>query len=205
MAEDRDNTLVQKIKRGDEHAFNILVDRHKKKAFSIAYNFVNNIEEAKELSQEAFLRVHKSINKFNEKSSFYTWFYRILINLCIDHKKKKSLNSTPFSQIPGKRFEGRDNPEDHYEDKQSPQPVDRIISKELNKKIEKAMTFLSENQRKVFVLRTYEQMTIKEIAGLMSCREGTIKSHLHRAIKNLKRKLHGSITETQKPIKGNNG
>ncbi|MFH2057903.1 MAG: sigma-70 family RNA polymerase sigma factor [Pseudomonadota bacterium] len=195
MGDDKDNILVYRIQHGDRHAFNALVNNHKKKAFAIAYNFVNNVEDAKELSQEAFVKVYKAIGQFRQGSSFYTWFYRILINLCLDFKKKKRLNVTLFSQFKHKNSHDNGNMVAQVEDKKTKNPLEKLISQEKKKKIEQAISFLPDKQRMVFILRNDEQMSLKEIAVYMDSKEGTIKSHLHRAVKNLQKQFKEEIHE----------
>ncbi len=189
MAKTRDDILVQRFKQGDEKAFNALVNLYRQKAFAIALTFVNNIEDAQELSQEAFIKVYNSIDKFRQQSGFYTWFYRILINLCLDFKKKKQVKTILFSQFKKNNSGPMNFAEQIKDPKNNDHPLRRLISKEKNKEIEAAIALLPGNQRMVFILRNYEGMSIKEIAACMDCREGTIKSHLHRAVKKLRESL----------------
>ena len=118
MAEDNDRYLVWRLKNGENEAFRELVSKYRSKAFGIAYNYVHNVEDAKELSQEAFVKVYRSIKNFNEKSSFFTWFYRLLINVCLDFRKKKRLPTISFSQFEQNNEYDGANTADWVEDKQ---------------------------------------------------------------------------------------
>src|SRR6188472_1596243 len=85
----RDEQLVELCRQGERHYFDVLVRRYMEKAFRIAFNFTRNTETAKDLSQDAFLRAFANINQFDGRSSFYTWFYRIVVNLCLDHARRR--------------------------------------------------------------------------------------------------------------------
>ncbi len=193
MIKQEDIHLVQRLKQGDEEAFTELVDKYKGKAFSIAYNFVNNIEDARELSQEAFVKVYNSIDKFQEGSTFYTWFYRVLVNLCLDFKKKKRLKTISFSQFKHNQSDDGSDPMERIKDEQAQSPSEKLLIKEQNERIGQAVKSLPEKQRIVFILRNYENMPLKEIALYIKSREGTVKSHLARAVK----KLQELLTEMQ--------
>ena len=189
-----DGPLIRRLKRGDEDAFTELVNLYKRRAFSVAYRILNNIEDAKEISQEAFVRVYRSIDRFREDSNFYTWFYRILVNLCMDAKKKKGIASVPFSFF--RRNDGSDNQivETWSGNTKMDGPLDSLLNKELNDKITAAIDALPEKQRTVFILRNYEAMSLKDIAESMHCAEGTVKSHLSRAVRGLRGQL-GHVSE----------
>ena len=177
--------LVQSMKQGDERAFTEMVDKYKKKAFAIAYRFTNNVEDAKDLSQEAFVKVYRCIGSFRGESSFLTWFYRILTNLCIDFKRRRSI-IIPFSQFRKKAEGNESNTEERMlEDKGGIAPGKALLAKELNEKLTQAIEFLSAKQKIVFVLRNFEGLALKEIAKIMNCAEGSVKSHLARAVKKL--------------------
>ncbi len=189
MGKSQDDILVYRFKQGDEKAFNALVNLYKHKAFAIAFHFANNVEDAQELSQEAFMKVYNSIDRFRQDSGFYTWFYRILINLCLDFNKKKRVKSIPFSQFFKKNSNNMNFEEGIEDNKKTEQPLGRLISKEKNREIDAAIALLPGNQRVVFILRNYEGMPIKEIAACMDCKEGTVKSHLHRAVRKLRESI----------------
>ncbi|MCD4779431.1 MAG: sigma-70 family RNA polymerase sigma factor [Candidatus Omnitrophica bacterium] len=189
MIDCNDSVLVRRLKQGEEAAFTELVNKYKVKAFGIVYNFVHNVDDAKELSQDAFVKVYYSIGRFKENSSFFTWFYRILINVCIDHGKKRRISVIPFSQIRGADGIARSCVVDSIEDKQARNPLRILLSGELNQRISQAIDSLSERQRIVFILRHFENLSINEIAEHINCSEGTVKSHLARAVKKLQELL----------------
>ncbi len=157
------------------------------------------MDDAKELSQEAFLKAYKAMSSFKQQSNFYTWFYRILVNQCLDFKKKKQIASTPFSQI--SNLDHKQNFSEQIMDTNTLTADKTMISKEETKKIEAAITKLPDKQRVVFILRQYENMPLKQIALEMDCKVGTVKSHLHRATMKL-RELLTIATMNIKPTIG---
>src|ERR1043166_7364021 len=84
-----DEELVALAQKGDDHAFEELIQRHQQKAYRIAFDFARDREEAKDLSQEAFLRAYTHLSNFDGRSGFYTWFYRILVNVCLDYRRRR--------------------------------------------------------------------------------------------------------------------
>ena len=190
-----DRLLVQRVKQGDERAFAELVTRYQDKAFRIIYRFTNNVEDAKDLSQEAFVRVYRSIGRFKEGSSFYTWFYRILINLCIDFRRSRSI-LIPFSQLRKREGFNESLEEALVEDEGQANLAKVLLTRELNEKITQAIEALSAKQRTVFILRNYEGLALKEIAEVMNCAQGTVKSHLARAIGRLENMLGPYVRES---------
>jgi len=191
-----DKSLIERIRLGDEEAFAELVNRYKRKAFGIAYHFLNNAEDAKEISQEAFIKVYRSIHSFKGASSFFTWFYRILTNLCIDFSRsRKIVMSIPFSQL---KSSDDDLPsvEERIQDAKQENPLKALAAEELKKKIAHAIQSLPDRQRMVFVLRHYDQLQLSDIARVLNCAEGTVKSHLYRAVATLQDKLEDSLKES---------
>ena len=109
-----DEELVALAQRGDRHAFEDLVDRHKQKAYHIAFGFTRDRESAKDLSQDAFLKAFVNLKNFDGRSGFYTWFYRILVNLCLDqvqmevgHDRKRRMSLTRRSSMRSSRATSR--------------------------------------------------------------------------------------------------
>lgn len=188
--------LISSIKAGDQAAFNQLVNKYKARAVNVAYAYLHDLHDAQEIAQDAFVRVYKAADKFNEQSSFYTWFYRILINLCIDFRRKKRMKYLVFSQFRSKDA-GPDERafENSIADPAGNDPAKLILDKELNSQLRKAIDSLPEKQKKAFVLRHYAALPIKEVASAMGAAEGTVKSHLARASKTLELKLSDYMTE----------
>ena len=181
----KDLDLVARAQDGDQTGFEALVRQYQGKAYAIAYNMCSGDgEEAKELTQEAFLRAFRSLKNFRGQSSFYTWFYRILINTCLDSRRRRSRWEGIFSFWRRDKNETASSDEINvqYPDaKEHSNPMDALNNKQLAQEIRQALASLPEKQRVVFQLKVLHGMRIREIAKIMGSAEGTVKSHLFRA------------------------
>ena len=189
----RDEELVACIKEGEDWATEELVNRYQEKSFAIAYHMCSeDAEEAQDLTQEAFLRVFRSLGKFRGDSSFYTWFYRILVNVCLDSRRRgrrwKQIFS-PWRQIKrGKGSQG-EIPEEQSDMRDDSNPISALSGKQFETEIKKSLKALPEKQRLVFQLKVFHGMRIREIAQVIGTAEGTVKSHLFRATRFLREEL----------------
>jgi len=179
-----DEELVALACDGDHRAFEELVERHKQKAYRIAFGFARDREEAKDLSQDAFLKAFVNLANFDGRSGFYTWFYRILVNVCLDHKRRQSrraneeFNEAVENQLdPSHPAAGPTTPDKH------------AMASEFSRKVGAALEALPPKQRTAFILKNHQGLSIKEIAAVMQSAEGTVKVHLHRAVTVLRRYL----------------
>lgn len=179
-----DEELVASARQGDRHAFEELVERHKRRAYHIAFDFSRNQEDAKDLSQEAFLKAFTNLKNFDGRSSFYTWFYRILVNLCLDYKRRQK--RTPAG-IFDESVENQIEPSHEPEKPRSPDQ--QVWARQISHKVGEALDALPARQRTAFVLKNHQGLSIKEIAELMETAEGTVKVHLHRAVTALRERL----------------
>jgi RNA polymerase sigma-70 factor (ECF subfamily) len=180
----RDEELVISAQQGERQAFEVLVARYKQRAYHIAFGFTRDREDAKDLSQEAFLHAFSHLKKFDQRSSFYTWFYRILVNLCLDFRRRKgrvSWESLDEKTEKGNGLEKIPNP--------GPSPDQAAMSGEISTRISAALATLPPKQRAVFLLKNNQGLSIGEIAAVMKTAEGTIKAHLHRAVMALRERL----------------
>jgi RNA polymerase sigma-70 factor (ECF subfamily) len=179
-----DEELVASARQGDRRAFEELVERHKRRAYHIAFGFTRDREEAKDLSQDAFLKAFSNINNFDGRSSFYTWFYRIVVNLCLDYKRRQKrgpMNS--FDETVDNHIEPAHEPA-------SPRsPDQQVFARQISQKVGEVLEALPPRQRTAFLLKNNQGLSIKEIAELMNAAEGTVKVHLHRAVATLREQL----------------
>lgn len=179
-----DEQLVALAQKGDQHAFEELVQRHQQKAFRIAFDFARDREEAKDLSQEAFLRAYTHLSNFDGRSGFYTWFYRILVNICLDYRRRQKrtaaeeFNETSENQI-----------EPSHQTANPVSPDQQVIAGQLSRKVGEALESLPPRQRTAFILKNHQGLSIREIAEIMQTAEGTVKVHLHRAVTALRQNL----------------
>ena len=176
---------VERFLRGDLEAFEFLFDKYREKVHRIAFRFVRNREDALEVAQDVFLRVHAGIAKFKTDSKFFTWLYRITVNRAIDftRSKKKRLAQElhqPFLEAQEGALPGRMPEQD---------PAEAAQEKELRERLEEAVRMLSEKHRAVFLLHAMENLSYKEIAEVMECSVGTVMSRLFYARKKLQELL----------------
>jgi RNA polymerase sigma-70 factor (ECF subfamily) len=192
MQKDMNNDieLVDRIKAGDEGAFNELIERYKRMGFSLAYNMTGSVEDAEDISQEAFAIVYAQVSKFRGESSFKTWFYRIVLNLCRRDYRKKRLAS-----LISLNFIDREGEEREMEITVENNPETELSSRQIGRSIISAVRRLPLKQREVFVMKHFRGMKIKEISEVMECAEGTVKAHLFRAVKALQGRLKGIYNE----------
>ena len=181
----KDVELVARAQDGDQTAFEVLVRQYQGKAYAIAYNMCSGDSvEARELTQEAFLRAFRSLKNFRGKSSFYTWFYRILINACLDSRRRRSKWEGVFSfwrRDKHEKASSGDMSAEYRDPKEYSNPMAALNNKQLAQEIRQALASLPEKQRVVFQMKVLHGMRIREIAEIMGSAEGTVKSHLFRA------------------------
>lgn len=182
-----DDRLVVFAKGGARWAMEELVRRYRDKAFAVAYHLCSGQrQDAEDFIQEAFLRAFGRLRKFRGNSTFYTWFYRILVNVCLDDKRRESRWRKLVSPWLPWRREGRGE----AESVEGPNDTDKEMSnKQLSQDIHRAMKGLPEKQRVAFQLKVFQGMRIREIAQVMGTAEGTVKSHLFRATQSLREAL----------------
>jgi RNA polymerase sigma-70 factor (ECF subfamily) len=179
-----DEELVGLAQKGDRRAFEELVERHKQKAYHIAFDFTRDREEAKDLSQEAFLKAFTNLNRFDGRSGFYTWFYRILVNACLDHKRRqKRTTADEFDETMVSQMDPSHEPAKPLS------PDQHVLAGQISRKVDAALQALPAKQRTAFILKNHQGLSIKEIAEMMETAEGTVKVHLHRAVTALRQSL----------------
>lgn len=200
MAAD-ERQLVRRAKRGDEQAFRTLMERYRRKVFSIAYGMVHDSEAAYDISQEVFVKVYRYLGSFQGTSSFYTWLYRISVNLSIDWLRKQGRHDLVDFDDTLLRREP-DGAEALVVPKvQNGDPLKALNRKELRGQIEKAFESLSEKHRAVLLLREVEGLSYDEIARTLKIHKGTVMSRLHHARRNLQRSLRGHLQSRPKAQK----
>jgi len=185
-----DRELVEAARGGDRDAFRTLFERHHRRAYSLALGVVRNPDDALDVVQDAFIKAHRHLDKFEGNSSFYTWLYRIVMNLAIDHiRKHRRAKAVDIDDVPLK-----DSEEQVGDDGLLPRilggnPGRALLDGEIRQRIDKALSELSENHRAVLVMRELEGLSYEEMAQAMNCSKGTIMSRLFHARKNMQRRL----------------
>jgi RNA polymerase sigma-70 factor (ECF subfamily) len=177
-----DEGLVIRAREGEQWAAEALVRRYQQKAYAIAFSMYSDAEEARDLTQEAFLRAFRNLDKFRLESSFYTWFYRIIINTCLDKRRRLRRLERIFPTRSAVDDEEQVDILLEYADSaESNNPLAALKGKRLSKKIGDLLAALPERQRTAFQLKVLHGLSIKEISKIMETAEGTVKSHLFRA------------------------
>ncbi len=185
-----DRELVEAAKKGDRNAFRALFERYQRRAYSLAYGVVRNPDDALDVVQDAFIKAHRYLDKFEGSSSFYTWLYRIVMNLSIDHiRKNRRSRAVDFSDQTVKEDDGRVGEDDLLPRILGGNPGRALQDKEIRARIEAALSELSDNHRAVLVMRELEGLSYEEMARVMNCSKGTIMSRLFHARRNMQKRL----------------
>lgn len=183
-----DQELISRVQRGETSAFDDLVYRYDRQVLSIASSYTNNPEDARDIYQEVFLRVYRSLSGFQFRSEFSTWLYRIVTNVCITHQARNK-NRTFVSldeELETQALAVEASP------MRGPQPVSperHAQNVEIARYIQAALETLSPQQRLVFTLKHYQGYKLREIASMMECTEGTVKKYLFTANDRMRSKL----------------
>ena len=187
----RDFELIERFKTGDVRAFELIVEAYASKAYQIAYGLLGNKQDAEEVVQDAFLKAYKKLDGFRGDSSFSTWFYRILTNLS---RNKYHWNRRRGAGV-NLSMSNRDPESDAKSEMEIPDkklnPSVLMQRKEVGNELTRAVGELPENLREVLVLRHVEDMSYAEMASMLGCELGTVKSRLARAREALKKKFYG--------------
>jgi RNA polymerase sigma-70 factor, ECF subfamily len=186
--EQTDEALCQRVAQGDEAAFDVLVSRYQQRAWRLAWSILRDAEEARDISQEAFVRLYQTAGSFAGRSKFSTWFYRILVNLCLDQRRRR------WWQIMGSN---------HHQSAAAPveeplierlpaaphDPTDTVERERAVKQLWAEVDRLAPQQRAVVVLQVQEELSTREIASVLRCSEATVRVHLHRALGTLRKRM----------------
>lgn len=177
---ERDRELVRRVQEGDRTAFRELYERYHKRAYAVAYGVLKNKQDALDVVQESFVKVHKHLDGFQGSSSFYTWLYRIVMNLAIDQLRRRK------TARPAQYDDGIDREDELADDGILPRMLDSnprkaVIRRELMARVEEALATLPDYHRQVIVLREIEGLSYEEMAEALDVPKGTIMSRLFHA------------------------
>jgi RNA polymerase sigma-70 factor (ECF subfamily) len=178
--------LMARIAKGDNDAFEILVNRHQTSILNLIYRFIGDRTQAKDLAQEVFIRVWQAAKTYKPEAKFTTWIYRIATNVCFN--ELKSARRRRWFQFLRFGDQHEETIEDTFVDG-SPSPEDLLLAKERSRQISDALQSLPENQRMALVLKRYDDLSYQEIAQILGCSVSAVESLLVRAKKTLQEKL----------------
>jgi RNA polymerase sigma-70 factor (ECF subfamily) len=181
---DDDRDAIRRVQSGDTEAFEVLVEKYKRKAYRLAFQVLRDQEEALDVAQEAFVKAYRALPKFKGDSAFYTWLFRITMNLALDRKRQRAARARALG--------GEDvSPEEWERTAVSTDagPEDEAASAERRARIERALASLSDQHRSIIILSDIEGLQYREIAEVLGIPMGTVMSRLHHARKRLRAAL----------------
>jgi RNA polymerase sigma-70 factor, ECF subfamily len=186
---EQDRVLIERAQAGDMGAFRRLVERHQRRAFAVALALVRDENDARELVQDAFLRVFKSLPTFQGDSSFFTWLYRIVTNLSIDLMRRPGRQTSDFEESRLDLDDGADLDFPLLGRIDGADPADTVRRREIGGRLQTALDALPSYHRAVIVMREIDGLSYEEMAQIMGVSKGTIMSRLFHARQKLQRAL----------------
>lgn len=189
MSADADALLIERIKRGDQKAFELLVIKYQRKIERLIGRMVRDVDLVQDIAQETFIRAYRAIPQFRGESAFYTWLYRIAVNTAkkalVDLKRDPTINESALMSSDDDDETSR--VENELSDGETPEAV--LASKEIAATVNAAIEALSEDLRQAITLREIEGLSYEEIADVMNCPIGTVRSRIFRAREAIAEKL----------------
>jgi RNA polymerase sigma-70 factor (ECF subfamily) len=181
LVSEDDREAVRRVQAGDTEAFEPLVEKYKRKVFRLAYQVLRDQEEALDVAQEAFVKAFRALPAFKGDSAFYTWLFRITMNVALDRKRQRAARAKSLGteDVPPEEWERTATTTD-------PDPEDVATSVERRERIRKGLDSLSENHRAIIILSDIEGLQYREIAEVLGIPMGTVMSRLHHARKRLR-------------------
>ncbi len=190
-----DQQLVERAQRGDKQAFDLLVIKYQRKLARLLSQFIRDAAEVEDVAQETFIKAYRSLSTFRGESAFYTWLYRIGINAAKNYlvaQKRRALNTTNGFDI-----EDAENFEGGSQLRELNTPESELMSKQIAQTVHQTLQALPEELRTAITLREIEGLSYEEIANIMSCPTGTVRSRIFRAREAIADKLQ-SVMEIGK-------
>jgi RNA polymerase sigma-70 factor (ECF subfamily) len=183
--------LVVEAQAGSRHAFEELVRRYDRDVLRLALNLMKRPEDARDVYQEAFLKVYRNLHRFRFECSFYTWLYRIVTNVCLDQLRRRQ--ARPEDQAPEAGSAHDEGITDFFERQKEQRPTldpeRRLLGQEIQTRIASAMELLSPRERVVFEMKHYQGLKLRAIGDALGTTEETVKNSLFRATRKLRSQL----------------
>jgi RNA polymerase sigma-70 factor (ECF subfamily) len=192
MPAEDERRLILDAQKGSREAFRLLVERHMKQAYNIAYGVIADHDEAEDIAQESFVRVHRSIRSFRGDSGFGTWLYRIVMNMSINRLRQKKVRERREVHLEGGFHErsGANHPAGIILGNGQPDTgLPGSSEPDFHAHLERALHKLPTLQRAVVILRHMNGMSTKQVGAILNCSEGTVKTHLHRGLRKMRTML----------------
>jgi RNA polymerase sigma-70 factor, ECF subfamily len=186
-----DNALIARAQQGNREAFEALVHRYDRDVLRLALSVLHSPEDARDVYQEAFLKIYRNLHRFRLDSSFYTWLYRIVTNVCLDHLRRR--RARPEDQAPASAYALREDfPARDFFDQQShpgADPERSLLGREIGQRIDRALALLSPRERMIFELKHHHGLRLRAIGEALGTTEETVKNSLFRATRKLRAQL----------------
>ncbi len=190
---EEDRQLVERARAGDTVAFSKLMERYQKRAYAVAIGMMHSRDDAMDVVQDAFIKVHRHLDRFQGQSSFYTWLYRIVVNLCIDARRKKARSRTDQLDETLPEDHARASELDVSPVRPGTNPGQNATDRQLGGHIQAALERLSENHRTILVLREVDGLSYDELAKILNISMGTVMSRLFHARQNMQKHLRPAL------------
>jgi len=178
--------LIDEARRGEADAFRRLVERSKITTYRLAYDLSGNRHDAEDICQEAYIRALKGLERFRGDAKWSSWMHRITVNVFLDHKRANRKEFVEFND----EVETPETVDATHRTPPHPDPLAVTEAGDIQRQIDRALDSLPPRERAVFVLRHYQDLRLSDIAKAMDIAEGTVKVHLHRAVRRLRKELH---------------
>ncbi len=188
-----DAALVRAAQQGNQLAFEELVCLYDQSVLRLAVSLVGSEEDARDLYQEAFLKIYRSLGGFRFECSFYTWVYRIVTNICLDHLRKKAVRKEEQPVVKGEDGEAMELFERVEDARPGANPERSLLSREVAWRLERALLRLTPRERLVFELKHYQGLRLRTISDMLQTTEETVKNCLFRATQKLRNSLQGAL------------
>lgn len=184
---DPDAALMLRVKQGDRHAFEALVEKYKQPVMNLVYRTLPDATEAEDLAQHVFLQVYKSAHRYEVAAKFTTWLFTIARNLCLNEIRRRSRH--PADSLDETFADNDEQPIRQPEDLKTFSPPDTLLQSELEEKIDEALSGLPEKQRTAILMCRGDEFSYEDIAKVLECSVSATKSLIHRGRETLKQKL----------------
>jgi RNA polymerase sigma-70 factor (ECF subfamily) len=191
MNDMNEDSVIKLAQEGNREALKLLFEENKKRIFSLAFQYTRNAEDAEDVLQDTFIKAYRSLHRFSTQdgNSFSPWLYRIGINCSIDYlRRNKNRKEKSVAQNNMESIASQDT---------NSNPENTSTQKEIREKIDQTLDKLSGQQKIIFILKHYQQLTTREIAEYLDCSEGSVKRQLFRAVSAMKVHLKRLILENK--------
>ncbi|MCS6786670.1 MAG: RNA polymerase sigma factor RpoE [Thiobacillaceae bacterium] len=183
---DADLLLVERVRQGDKRAFELLVEKYRRKIGRLLARMVRDPEEVQDIAQETFIKAYRALPQFRGDAAFYTWLYRIAVNTAKNYMTARNREMSTVSEVAGEEEEGG---EERYAAPDIDTPEGHLLSKQIAYAVNEAVEALPEELRTAITLREIEGMSYEDIANFMGCPIGTVRSRIFRAREAIAAKL----------------